>query len=117
MRVAVIAVTLLASCASASEPAFACMVRPLPGHPILPPGPPLGELLDKLMLEVSIGDADLARVTALRTEMARLAAAGDLRRARALEAEAMQIMGYQKRAVLSRCGAGSFHWVKRGDVS
>jgi hypothetical protein len=117
MRVVVIAIALLASCASASEPAFACAVRPIPGHPILPPGPPLGQLLDKLILEVSITDADLTRVMALHAEMARLAAAGDLQMARKLEAEAMRIMGYEKRAVLSRCGSGSFVWVKRDTVS
>ena len=117
MRAVVIAIALLASCASISGPAYSCMSRPLPGHPVLPPGPPRGQLLDKLILEASIRETDLAKVTAMRAEMARLAAAGDLRAARKLEAEAMRIMGYEKRAVLSRCGAGSFHWVKRGAVS
>jgi len=117
MRVVVIAIALLACCGSVSEPAFGCAARPLPGHPILPPGPPLGQLLDKFILEASIGDADLASVMALRAEMARLAAAGDHHAARRVEAEAMRIMGYEKRAVLSRCGAGSFHWVKLGAVS
>src|SRR5436853_4618393 len=114
MRAVMIAIALLASSASVSDPAFACASRPLPGHPILPPGPPLGQLLDKLILEVSVADADLTRVMALRAEMARLAAAGDLRKARELEAEAMHVMGYEKRAVGSRCGAGPFHWVRRG---
>jgi hypothetical protein len=118
MRAVVIAVALLASCASVSEPAFACISRPLPGHPFLPPGPPLGQLLDKLIDEAKIADADLARVKALRAEMARLAAAGAIREARDVEREAMSILGYEKKAALTRCGHGDFVWAKRrGAVS
>jgi len=74
------------------------------------PEPPLAARLDDALRSAKLPDAALAQVEALRAEIARLAAADDVRQAREVEGAAMNILGYRKTWL--RCGPGSFQWTK-----
>jgi hypothetical protein len=104
MRIVVFAILLAASFAA---PASACYtrlgVRPVP--------PPLAKTLDAVLPKATLAAADLERVKQLRAEIARLAAAGEEKKAREQEVIAMRILGYFKTS--ARCGSGSFSWMKR----
>ncbi len=72
--------------------------------------PPLAAVMDKLLPGAELSVADLAKVTALRAEIMKLAAAGKEEAAREAEEQAMKILGYTKGWL--RCGSGTFTWIK-----
>jgi hypothetical protein len=73
--------------------------------------PRLAAALDELMPTAQLAAADLEAVRALRIAIADLAAAGKYMPARAVEEQAMSMLGYSK--LWSRCGDGSFAWTKQ----
>ena len=68
--------------------------------------PALAAVMDRLLPGAELSAADLAKVTALRAEIMKLAAAGKEEAAR----EAEEILGYTKGWL--RCGSGTFTWIK-----
>ena len=73
--------------------------------------PPLAAGIDDLLPKAELSAADAEKVAALRAQIGKLAAAGKADAARKAEEQAMSILGYQKAWL--RCGAGTFHWMKR----
>jgi hypothetical protein len=73
--------------------------------------PPLAAALDELLPTAQLAAADLDAVKALRVAIADLAAAGKYMPARAVEEQAMSMLGYGK--LWSRCGDGGFAWTKQ----
>jgi hypothetical protein len=72
--------------------------------------PPLAAAIDALLPTAPLSATDRALVSALRTAIADLAAAGNEPGARELEAKAMAMFGYQK--MWLACGQGAFRWEK-----
>ena len=73
--------------------------------------PSLAAALDQLMPTAQLAAADLEVVRALRIAIADLAAAGKYVPARAVEEQAMRMLGYGK--LWLRCGDGSFTWTRQ----
>jgi hypothetical protein len=73
--------------------------------------PSLAKPIDDLVKQVTLPAAELARVAELRSEIASLASAGKLEKARELEEQAMRILGYRKAWL--KCGEGTFAWIRR----
>ncbi len=115
MRALVLAIALSALIAG---PAAACGSAdngkahrpPLTADKGKPPGPPLAAVMDKLLPTAELSAVDLAKVTALRAEIRKLAAAGKEEAAREAEEQAMKILGYAKGWL--KCGPGTFTWIK-----
>jgi hypothetical protein len=99
----VLAAIVLSSILAA--PAFACGGKT--GHHSSVPAP-AATLEDVLETKP---EGDVARARALLREIKQLAAAGKEREARVREAEAMRLLGYRKG--YTRCGPGSFIWIKQ----
>ena len=74
--------------------------------------PPLAAELDELLPKAQLSEADLAKLKDLRAQIAALGAAGKANQARAVEGQAMRMLGYRK--AYMRCGPGSFAWMKLG---
>jgi hypothetical protein len=72
--------------------------------------PPLAALLDDLLPNAKLADAEMENLKALRGKIAKLAADHKMKQAREVEKQAMKILGY--RQILLRCGAGTFLWGK-----
>jgi hypothetical protein len=72
--------------------------------------PPLAVLLDELLPQATLPDADLAKLKELRAQIKKLAAAGKMRKARDTEEQAMLMLGYKR--LLLKCGEGTFLWTK-----
>jgi hypothetical protein len=72
--------------------------------------PQLAIMIDQLLPAAQLAQADLDKVTVLRATITDLAQAGNEQAARAVEEEAMNILGYGK--VWLRCGQGTFLWEK-----
>jgi hypothetical protein len=72
--------------------------------------PPLAALLDDLLPNAKLADAEMENLKALRAKIAKLAAGHKMQEARAVEEQAMKIIGYRK--VWLRCGPGTFLWMK-----
>lgn len=88
-------------------PAWACGEDPkLP-----PPIPPLNAALDELLPAAKLSAEDRARVESLRAEVVKLAADGKEAAARAVEEQAMKLLGIDK--MWLACGPGTFMWMKR----
>jgi hypothetical protein len=113
MRTLVLVVALSALIAA---PALACGPKghgsPSHGNPNIPA---VAEALDALLPEVTLAQADLDKVTVLRTQIKQLVASGKETAARKAEEEAMRILGYRKAWL--RCGPGTFTWMKLPSVS
>lgn len=103
MRALVLGITLFALIAT---PAAACGPASKDGSHI----PPLAAGIDGLLAEAKLPAAEFKKVAALRTEIGKLAAAGNEQAAREAEEQAMNILGYGK--VWLRCGSGTFVWMK-----
>jgi hypothetical protein len=103
MRALILAIALVAFIAA---PAAACG----PAGKDAPHLPPLAAGIDGLLAEAKLPAAEFRKVTALRTEIGKLAAAGNEQAAREAEEQAMSILGYGK--VWLRCGSGTFVWMK-----
>ena len=88
-------------------PALACGAASKDGLPI----PKLAARIDDLLPEAKLPAADLETVTALRTLIRALAAAGREEAAREAEEQAMAVLGYRKTWL--KCGPGTFVWSKR----
>jgi hypothetical protein len=73
--------------------------------------PRLAAALDEIMPTAQLAAADLETVKTLRIAIADLAAAGKYVPARAVEEQAMRMLGYGK--LWFRCGEGSFTWTKQ----
>jgi hypothetical protein len=80
-------------------PALACDRIPLLARP-----------LDDLLKRTTLPAAELARLAELRREIAGLASAGKLEKAREVEERAMRILGYRKAWL--KCGEGTFAWIR-----
>jgi hypothetical protein len=113
MRALVLAVALSALIAG---PAMACgsadkgKVPPLAADKGKAHVPRLAAAVDRLLPGAELSAADLAKVTALRAEIMKLAATGKEEAAREAEEQAMKILGYTKGWL--KCGSGTFTWIK-----
>ena len=74
--------------------------------------PAIAVELDELLPKAQLSEADLAKVKELQARIATLVAARNIDEARSVEADAMRMLGYRKG--LTRCGPGTFVWMKLG---
>jgi hypothetical protein len=72
--------------------------------------PSLASRLDDLLARTTLSAVELARLAKLRSEIARLADGGQMKKAREIEEQAMRILGYRK--LWLKCGDGTFAWAK-----
>src|SRR5262249_26325301 len=105
MRALVVGLVLSALLAA---PALAC------GSAVKGPAhvPPVAAELDDLLPKAQLSEADLAKLKDLRAQIATLVAAKNIKQARAVEEDAMRMLGYHKG--LTRCGPGTYVWIKLG---
>ncbi len=87
-------------------PASACSEDPT--NP--PPIPQLNAALDELLPTVTLSPEERGRVEGMRAEAAGLAAQGNEQAARAVEEQAMKLLGIDK--VWLACGPGTFMWMR-----
>ena len=73
--------------------------------------PRLAVAIDETLPAVKLSDADVATVKTMRASIAQLAKAKRIEEARALEEQAMNILGFEK--MWLRCGEGTFSWMRR----
>jgi hypothetical protein len=71
---------------------------------------PPGASIDENLSNANLSESDVDQINALKSRIMALRAANDEAKARAVEEEAMLILGYKK--VWLRCGSGSFAWEK-----
>ena len=91
--------------------AFACDAGKAKNASVAPPrDPAVGAALDKILPDPKLSAADTEKAAALGATAKKLAAAGELEAARDFEEQAMLLLGYHKG--WSRCGAGSFIWMR-----
>jgi hypothetical protein len=91
-----------------TAPALACGFKPSNTH--APAMPPLAATLDKLLSNATLADAEMKTLKMLRTQIANLADDHKMQEARAVEEQAMKLLGYHK--VIFRCGGGIPTWIK-----
>jgi hypothetical protein len=87
-------------------PALGCGLNPR----LAPQMPPPGEAVDDLLPDAKLADADTEKLKMLRAEIAKLVADHKMKEARAVEEQAMKILGYKK--LWLHCGPGTFTWMK-----
>ena len=75
-----------------------------------PQMPPPGAALDGLLPDAKLADADMENLKVLRAEIAKQVADHKTKEARAVEEQAMKILGYRK--LWLHCGPGTFIWMK-----
>jgi hypothetical protein len=93
-----------------AAPALACGSA-VKGSAHIPPVAVAVEL-DELLPKAQLSEADLAKIKDLRAQITTLAAARKIVQARAVEEDAMRMLGYRKG--LMRCGPGTYVWMKLG---
>jgi hypothetical protein len=94
-------------------PALACgpASQGKPASQAKPHIPPLAAVLDELLPNANLSEADSKTVRALRAQIKKLAAARKEQEARKVEEQAMEVLGYRKAWL--RCGPGTFMWMKK----
>ena len=101
MRIALIAVLALSLPASAMAACGMDNVQKMPAV----------STIDDHLKNARLSAAGIDQVKALREKVAGFIAAGDVKQARSAEADAMQVLGYER--LWLRCGIGSFVWAPR----
>jgi hypothetical protein len=93
-----------------ATPAFACGPGGTTRGGGMAAAPPLAAVLDAELTKAKLDDGEMARLKAMRAEIATLAAKKKTTAAREVEEKAMLMLGYHK--AWTACGPGSFLWMK-----